>query len=45
VMVGDVYEPIRRYGGDIHVAAGKYTFTDKSAEIAAEMGAWEAEHS
>jgi hypothetical protein len=35
VMVGDVEEPQMGYGGDVHVAGGKYTFTDKSAEISA----------
>jgi hypothetical protein len=43
VMVGTVYEPMMCYGGDIHVAAGKYTFASKSAEIEAEMEAWHKE--
>jgi len=34
-MVGHVLEPMACYGGDVHIAGGVYTFTDKSAEIEA----------
>ena len=40
VMEGYVDEPMNCYGGDVHIADGKYTFTDKSAEIEAAYQAW-----
>jgi hypothetical protein len=41
-MEGDFCELMNRFGGDVRCRGGKFTYVDKSKEIAAEMEAWEA---
>jgi hypothetical protein len=41
---GDSCEPMNRFGGDVRCHGGKFTYVDKSEEIAAAIEAWEAEH-